>query len=257
MNEPILKAEGLCFSYGKNEVLRDVSLAVGRGEYLSLVGVNGSGKTTLLALLAGFLKPDRGELLLDGKRLEKVSYRDRARIFAAVSQNQELSFPFTCLETVLMGLHPGMGRLERVSGAQLEKAAELMESMDVWRFAHKPVTEISGGERQKVVLARALMQTPRLLLLDEAMSELDVAAKCAVMKLLLGRVEETGMSVISVHHDLLTAFRYSKRVCALKDGRVFADGAPDEVMDEEFFRLVFAVDAEIIADKGFIINDNI
>lgn len=257
MNEPVLVAKGLCFAYGRNEVLKDISLSVGQGEYLSLVGVNGSGKTTLLALLAGFLRPARGELFLQGRKLSGVSYRDRARAMAVVSQNQDMSFPFTCLEIVLMGLHPGMGRLVKISDAQLDRAKEIMESMDVWRFAATAVTEVSGGERQRVILARALLQEPRVLLLDEAMSELDVAAKCAVMKLLLKRVEETGMSVISVHHDLSAAFRFSTRVCALKDGKIIADGKPCNVMDEEFFRLVFAVDAEIIADRGFIINDNI
>lgn len=257
MNKPILEARGLSFAYGKNEILRDVSLSVGEGEYLSLVGVNGSGKTTLLALLSGFLKPDGGEVRLMGKSLERIGFRDRAKEMAVVSQNQDMSFPFSCLEMVLMGLYPNMGRYERVSRQLLYKARELMESADVWRFADKPITEVSGGEKQRVALARALMQEPRVLLLDEAMSELDVAAKCSVMKLLRQRIDETGMSVVSVHHDLATAYRYSKRVFALKDGRLIADGAPKDVMDEEFFRLVFAVDAEIIADKGFIINDNI
>lgn len=257
MNEPVIRAEGLSFAYGKSEVLRDVTLSVGLGEYVSLVGINGSGKTTLLALLAGFLKPDGGEVFLNGKKLSRVSFRERAQSFAVVSQNQDISFPFTCLEMVLMGLHPSMGRLEGYSEKQLQRARELMESMDVWRFADKPITGVSGGERQRVLLTRALLQEPGLLLLDEAMSELDVAAKCAAMKLLLRRVEETGMSVISIHHDLSAAFRFSKRVCALKDGKIIADGAPSEVMDEDFFKRVFAVEAEIIADKGFIITDNI
>lgn len=257
MNEPVLQARELSFAYEKKEVLKNVSLSVGQGELLSIVGVNGSGKTTLLSLLSGFLSPKCGEVRLLGRALSRLSYRERAGAMAVVTQNQEHSFPFSCLELVLMGLHPQLGRFERVSAAQLDRARELMESTDVWRFADMPVTEISGGERQRVSLCRALMQEPKVLLLDEAMSELDIAAKCAMMKLLKNRVEETGLSVISVCHDLSSVLRDYKRVLALKDGAVAFDGAPEKVMTKEFFRSVFDIDAEVFADRGIIINDNI
>ena len=232
MTEPILKAKALSFGYSGNEVIKGVSLSVSKGEYVSLVGVNGCGKTTLLGLLSGFFKPHRGEVLLGGRKLSRISFRERAKDLAVVTQGQDMCFPFSCLEIVLMGLHPSLGRFQSPSGEQLETARELMDSCDVWRFADKPITEVSGGERQRVVLARALMQQPRVLLLDEAMSEMDVAAKYAMMKLLRNRVEKTSMSVVSIHHDLSTVYRFSDRVCALKDGRVFAEGEPRQVMDE-------------------------
>ncbi len=253
----LLELRGVSFAYGKNEVLKNISFSANAGEYLSLLGVNGSGKTTLLGLLAGFIRPNSGEIRLLGKSLRRIGFRDRARLIAVVTQSAELSFPFSCLEIVLMGLNPHMGRFQSVSDEQLEAARQIMEGCDVWRFADKPITEISGGERQRVLLARALLQSPKLLLLDEAMSELDVAAKCSMMKLLRARVKQEQLCVIAVHHDLSTAYRYSDRVCALKNGEIYADGPPSSVMDESFFQSVFSVDAEIIEHKGFIINDNI
>lgn len=257
LNSPLLEAKNVSFSYGKDKVLRDVSLVVNRGEYLSIVGMNGSGKTTLLSLLSGHLRPDKGAVFLNGRNLNSISVRERARQIALVSQSRQMNFPFTCLELVLMGLHPHSERFENVSDEQLEKAREIMESTDVWRFADKPITEISGGERQRVILSRALMQNPSLLLLDEAVSELDIAAKISMMKLLLQQVRKTGMSVVSIHHDLTTVFRFSDRVAALKLGSLAENGTPEKLMTKEFFKDVFSVDAEILSNKGFIVCDNI
>ena len=257
MREPILTASELRFSYATQDVLENVSCSVYPGEYLGVIGPNGSGKTTLFQLLSGHFAPERGTVKLDGREIRSIPIRMRARSLALVAQRQSLDFPFTCLETVLLGLHPHRARFERVSAADFAEARTMMEQTEVWHLAEKRVSEVSGGELQRVILSRALMQRPRLLLLDEAMSELDVSARIAMMKLLRTQIEQTGMTVIGIHHDLALTYRYCDRILALKDGRVAGDGTPDAVFTPTFFETVFAVHAEILPGQGFLIYDNI
>jgi iron complex transport system ATP-binding protein len=257
MSEALLSVSGVSFSYNAARVLQGVSFDADTGGYISLVGPNGSGKTTLFHILSGCYAPETGAARLYGREVRKIPVQERATIIALVAQRQSLDFPFTCLESVLLGLHPHRARFEAVRSAHLELARDIMRKTDVWQFAEKPVTALSGGEMQRVILARALVQRPKLLLLDEAMSGLDISARIAMLKLLRRTIAETGLTVIAVHHDLTLAYRYSDRVLALHGGRIAANGRPEEVFTKEFFQKVFLVDAEIIPGKGFFIHDNI
>lgn len=257
MSEPILSVNDLSFAYDQAEVLHAISFEAEAGQYIGLVGPNGSGKTTLFNLISGYFAAQGGAVRFGGREIRRIPIAERARHIALVPQRQSLDFPFTCLETVLLGLHPHRARFEPISDGHLALAKEMMEKTDVWRFAEKPVTALSGGELQRVILARALLQRPQLLLLDEAMSELDISARIAMMKLMRQIIAETEMTVIGIHHDLALAYRYSDRVIALHQGRVKATGRPAEVFTADFFREVFLVDAEILGAKGFIIHDNI
>lgn len=256
MDEPILRAQDLYFSYGERKVLKGLNFIVRRERYTSIIGPNGSGKTTLLRLLSGESK-GVGDVLYEGVPVTRMSIRERARQFAVVRQNEDNSFPFTCLEIVLLGLHPFRSRFGEPTAKQRKRVLEVMEETGVLQLAEKPVTQISGGEFQRVILARALVQNPKILFLDEAMSELDISARITFMKLLRLQMKKTGMTIVAVSHDLPSAYRYSDDIIALRAGEIYAAGQPETVMNDTFFASVFAVKTEVFPGKGFLIHDNI
>ncbi|MEG1774646.1 MAG: ABC transporter ATP-binding protein, partial [Oscillospiraceae bacterium] len=193
--------------------------------------------------------------LFRGNDLRRMPPAERSKQIAIVHQNQDCNFPFTCFEMVLMGLSPHRARFERLKEAELLEAEAVMALTDTLPFAEKQITQISGGELQRVLLARAIAQKPSLLLLDEAMSDLDISAKISMTKLLKRLVSDRNMTVIGIHHDLNTAYRFSDHMVALQHGKVVADGTPQEVMTASFLQQVFGVKGEIFGDKGFFIHD--
>ncbi|MDR1148850.1 MAG: ABC transporter ATP-binding protein [Spirochaetaceae bacterium] len=266
MLDAVISAENICFAYrGLKPVLENVSFAVAAGEHVSLVGPNGSGKSTLFQILSGYMAPASGRVLLGGKNIAALSPLERARRLSFVPQDTSADFPFNCLEVVLMALYPHRSRLRPTNENDINMAENLMRETGVWRFAEKNIMDLSGGERQKIIMTRALLQIESavsgcagsLLLLDEAMSALDIAARIDMMKLLSRYAGVRRTAVIGIHHDLYTAYRFSSRVIALSNGRIAASGTPREVFTETFFREVFSVKAEILGEKGFIVRDSV
>jgi iron complex transport system ATP-binding protein len=153
-----------------------------------------------------------------------------------------------------MGAHPHRSRFQGVDVGLLQSAKALMEKTDTYQFASRKITELSGGEVQRVLISRALMQNPKILLLDEAMSELDVSSKFIIGNVLRQLIDEEGLTIISIHHDLSLAYRFSDNLIVFKDGKVVTTGNPDDVCNEDFFENVFNVKAEIFPHKGFIIQ---
>ncbi len=256
-NKPLLELEDICFAYGGQQVLNDISFTVNQGEYLSLIGPNGSGKSTLMQIMSGCLTPLSGGATYCGKDIHRMEIRTRAKEFAVIHQNEDNSFPFTCLETVIMGLHPHRARFDSLSDESFSMVEATMRLTDTWQFADKLITQISGGELQRVMLAKALMQRPKVLFLDEAMSGLDIAARIMMTKVFKDLIAVQGITVVAINHDLATAYQFSDRIVALCKGGVSALGKPKEVMTEEFFSSVFGVKAEILDDRGILIHDNI
>lgn len=252
----LLYADKLTFCYGSQRVLSDVTFSACEGEYLSIIGQNGSGKSTLMQLLCGYLAPLSGQVLYQGENLTKLSPLQRARYIAIIGQNTPANFPFTCFEFVMLGLHPHRARFERVDEHSLEAISTVMTQTGVLPLADKPITQLSGGEYQRVLLARALAQRPRLLLLDEAMSDLDAAVKIKMNQLLKGLVRE-GLTVIAVNHDLSTAYSCSDRIVALHEGRLAALGSPETVFTEALLETVFGIRAQIIPGRGLCVYDTI
>lgn len=257
MTDPLLDIRAVSFSYGAQQALKSISFSVDKGQYVSLIGPNGSGKTTLFNIIGGYFKPLSGEVLFCGRRIGAIPIRERAKKIAAVLQRQDTGFPFSCLEMVLLGLYPHNARFEAVTAASMEQVRNVMEATDVWRFANKPITELSGGELQRVILARALVQKPQLLLLDEAASELDISARIETIKLIKSVIKDTDMAVLSISHDLDCAYRYCDFAVALNNGSIAAIGEPQDVFSQRLFREVFFVEAEILPQKGFVIHDSI
>jgi iron complex transport system ATP-binding protein len=220
-------------------VVRDVSLTVRPGEFLSLVGPNGSGKTTLLRLLDRIFIPNRGTILLGGQPFAKFSRRAIARRIAFVPQDNSIQFPFTVAEIVLMGRSPHTGGMAFENAHDRDVAAEMMRLTDIAGFADQPITNLSGGERQRVFIARALAQQPEIILLDEPNAHLDIAHQVEMFRMIKRLNTESGLTVLSVSHDLNLAAAYSDRIAMMVGGRLAALGPPAEVLTGDLIREVF------------------
>jgi iron complex transport system ATP-binding protein len=245
---PRLEAESLGYRVAGRSLLDDVALRVAPGEFVGLVGPNGAGKTTLLRAIAGLLAPSCGRVRLEGRALERLDPRQLARIVAHVPQSTRIDFGFTCLEVVLMGRHPHLGRFALEGPADYRVAEAAMAFTGTSDLAERPITAVSGGEQQRVLAARALAQEPRLLLLDEPTANLDVLHRLQLLDLVRDLVRARGLSAIAAIHDLELAARYCDRLVLLKDGRVLAEGPPAAVLTPERIRAAFGVRAVVRPD---------
>lgn len=248
--EPVLEARDLAFAYGARDVLAEVRLAVAPGEVLAVVGPNGSGKSTLLRLLAGVLAPRRGEVRLAGRPLAAWPRRERARRLALVPQEPRLDFPFTVLETALMGRAPHLRALGFPGPADLAAAREALAALDVLDLAPRRIDTLSGGERQRVFLARALAQAPAVLLLDEPTAHLDLRHQRTLAELLRARAGTAGLAAVIVLHDLTLAAAVCDRVLVLARGRPAACGSPATVYRPELLAGVFEAPLAVMRDPA-------
>lgn len=253
----ILRCENISFKYDKTSILDNVNVNIPNEKLVSIVGTNGSGKTTLFNLFCGYKNPYDGNIFFKDKNLKDISIKDRAKIFSIVHQGDAINFPFSCIEIVLLGLNPYMGRFEKISDEDYKKVKKAMVLTDTFKFSQKLFSQISGGERQRVFLARAIVGNPKVIFLDEAMSELDIASKIQMIKLLKNFATEIGATILEVSHDISLAYRWSDYIISMKNGKITGCGKPNEVITEDFFKDNFSVSAEIIKGKGFFINSNL
>ncbi len=247
MDKGIIRVEGISWSYDGVRGISDVSVEIRRGEILGIIGPNGSGKTTLLRCLAGLLKP-HGAIYIDGRNLSRINARELARILSYIPSEYEGQPSLTVYEVVSAGRTPHMRGVWWESGEDEAIIWESMSVMGVDEMAERRVGELSSGEKQKVRLARALAQQPKIILVDEPTSHLDPRNQIEIMKV-LRLMTLKGASVIAVLHDLNLASLYSDRILVLKDGRVVACGKPSEILDEKLLREVFEIDVRILFDS--------
>jgi iron complex transport system ATP-binding protein len=235
-----ITVDNISFGYDPaSPVVRDVSLTVRDGEFLTLVGPNGSGKTTLLRLLDRILTPQRGFILLGDTPITRLARAAIARRIAFVPQDNTVQFPFTVEDIVLMGRSPHTRGTAFENAHDRSLAREMMTLTDVAHLADQPVTHLSGGERQRVFIARALAQEPEILLLDEPNAHLDIAHQIDIFRLIRRLNSERRLTVVSVSHDLNLAATFSDRIIMLVRGTVAAAGAPDLVLTEGRIQEVF------------------
>jgi iron complex transport system ATP-binding protein len=227
--------------YGDSLILRGVSFRVEKGEMLGVIGPNGCGKTTLLRAISAVLPWRRGEVLLEGHRVDRIPRRDLARAVALVSQDIAADFPFDVREIVMMGRTPYISRFGWESRHDLEIAQQAMQFADVTHLADRPITDLSGGERQRAFIAMALAQQPRLLLLDEPTSHLDINHQVGVLDIIRDLNAREGVTVVMVSHDLNLAAEYCDRLLMLKDGQTAYLGTPDEVMTAPHIEEVYGL----------------
>jgi iron complex transport system ATP-binding protein len=243
----ILTLEGVSFSYGAAPLFRDLGFTVRSGEFIGLLGPNGCGKTSLLQLIAGVSRPERGRILLQGKSLNEIPRNEIARMVSVLPQETFVEFPFTALEVVLMGRSPYLKRFQWEGPRDLEIAQEAMRLTDCLEFAERDVRSLSGGERERVLLARALAQEPKILLLDEPTTHLDLKHQSEIFRLLRKLHVQQGLTLIVVLHDLNFAATACQRLLLLAGGRLQADGAPADVLKAGTIREVFG--AEVWAGR--------
>jgi iron complex transport system ATP-binding protein len=205
----------------------------------AIIGANGSGKSTLIRMLAGLLRPASGEVLLDGVALQKWAPRQRAREIAYMPQSTVTAFPFPVIDVVLSGRSPHVPRFHLESARDRDRAMEALESTGAAHLAGRGFTALSAGERQMVILARALAQEPRLLLLDEPSASLDLKHRASLMRALARLREQRGLSVVMITHDLQLTGSLFDRIVAMRCGEIAAQGAPDEVLRSELLSGVY------------------
>ncbi len=237
---PAIEVSELSFSYGRRAVLDRVSFAVERGAMLGILGPNGSGKTTLLKILSGVLRP-AGGVNLAGKKIASYGRRELSRLCAVVQQEPQIHFPYTAAEIVLMGRASHHGALALEGRKDLEVARASMALTDSLAFADRYLHELSGGEKQRVLIARALAQEPQILLLDEPSAFLDLKHQLQVFELLRRLNRERGLTIVAALHDLNLAAFFFPRLVLLREGTIYRDGAPIQVLTEQTIEEVYGI----------------
>ncbi len=244
-SECVLEIEAASFAYpGGGTVLRGVSLRADSGRCLGLIGPNGAGKSTLLRLAASLLRPASGAVRIEGRPLESLPALDVARRVGWVPQEIETAFPFTVAQVVLMGRYPRLGPFGFESPRDREAAERCLADLGLERLADRPFTAISGGERKRTMIAAALAQEPRLLLLDEPTAGLDVAAQAALAEI-LDRLCGQGLAIVMASHDLNLAARLCGRIALLQAGEIAGEGPPAEVLTAERLGRLFGTPVRV------------
>jgi iron complex transport system ATP-binding protein len=227
-------------------VLRGVDLTAREGELLCILGPNGSGKTTLLKCLLGLLKTTGGRISLSGKNLRRHGAMELARIVSYVPQAPKTAFAFNVEQIILMGRTPHMGSLGLAGQLDRRVVCAAMEMTGVTEFAGRDLDTLSGGEQQTVMITRALAQQPRLMLLDEPTSHLDVKHQLDIYRLMAKLAHEWGMAVVCVAHDVNVASRFADRLVLLSEGRLAASGAPADVIRQDVLETVYHIRARLV-----------
>lgn len=244
-----LEARGVSHNFGDQPILRDVNLEIAAGERVALIGANGAGKTTLLRILAGALTPTHGTALLGGVSLDELSAKQRAQQISVVPQASPPAFGFRALEIVLMGFHARLGALSLESAAQVAQAHAALDALDIAHLADRPMTQLSGGEAQRVIMARTLVSQAPFWLLDEPTASLDLQHQLALLDKITQHCDDGGAALAIVHDPNLVE-RAFDRVVVLADARIVSDGPPAEALNVETFQHVFGVAMRYVGARG-------
>jgi len=243
-----LAAEGVRLGYGDRTIVDDLDLEIVHGTITTVIGPNGCGKSTLLRALGRLLAPSRGQVLLDGRRIDRMPTKEVATVLGLLPQAPTAPEGLTVGDLVARGRHPHQAWYRQWSGDDEEAVAEALAWTGIADLAERPVDELSGGQRQRAWISMALAQGTELLLLDEPTTFLDLAHQVEVLELVTRLNTERGRTVVMVLHDLNLAARYADRLVAMKDGVIRAQGTPAEVITEPLLREVFGLDARVVPD---------
>jgi iron complex transport system ATP-binding protein len=244
-----IEIENLSFAYGERRVLNGVSLRVGKGEMGGVLGPNGSGKTTLLKILCGILSAG-GEAELNGRNIGSYNRREMSRLFAVVPQENAVNFPYTVTEIVLMGRASHHSPLSLEGQKDLAVARQSMELTETLSLADRYLHELSGGEKQRVIIARALAQQPEILLLDEPSAFLDLRHQVRILELVRRLNRERQLTIVAAMHDLNLAALFFPRLLLLRDGKIYRDGMPKNVLTVETIEEVYGIRVTVQQDPS-------
>jgi iron complex transport system ATP-binding protein len=242
---PILHCRSVSYTRDGATLIAGADLAAEAGTFLGVIGPNGAGKSTLLRLAAGLVAPSAGEITLDGRPLRALPRKQIARLLGYVPQQARLDFPFSVADVVTDGRNPHLGRFQIGGMIDRQIVWEVMEQTGILPLAGRNVQTLSGGEKQQVLIARALAQQPRVLLLDEPTANLDLYHQHATLRLVRWLAAEQGLAVVAAVHDINLAARHCDRLAVLMNGRIVATGPPATTLTRALLANVFAVDAEI------------
>ncbi|HIH95479.1 TPA: ABC transporter ATP-binding protein [Methanosarcina acetivorans] len=276
-----ISVENLTLSYEKNLVLNNINFSIKKGSVVTLVGPNGCGKTTLLKIINGFLRQNEGTVYIDSRNIEGIANRELSRILGHVSQMHKSSFPFSVLDVVLTGRMPYISMFSTPGKEDIEKAYQVLEFMGIAHFARRQYTRISGGERQMVMIAKALAQEPDFLLLDEPTSFLDLKNQIHVLKTIINLAKTRNITVLMTLHEPNHALLFSDEIILLRKlhgpenenissrhdpntgaspekeniltypvENIVSSGAPEKVMTPEKIKEAYGIDVEILEHKG-------
>jgi iron complex transport system ATP-binding protein len=236
-----LTAVNLDFYFGTQKILDKISFKGKESNFIGIIGPNGSGKTTLLKTFSRLLEPQGGIIYLNGAKISNLSYREVAKNLSTVPQDTAVNFDFTAFEVVKMGRTPHIGRFQRERPLDIKIAEKTMRQTKTHMLKERPINTLSGGERQKVIIAKALAQQPAVLLLDEPTANLDIRNQVEIMDLIREAVLEKGIAAIMAIHDINLAARYCDEIALLKEGRIFAKGPPKLALTPDNIKEVFGI----------------
>jgi iron complex transport system ATP-binding protein len=237
--------QSVWFSYKTVPILKDINLLINRGRFYGLIGPNGSGKTTLLDLLTATERQDKGTITFQDKPISMYERKELARKLALVPQDFTLNFDYSVYDVVLMGRHPHIPRFSNPTKRDLALVNEALETLDIADLSNRSVTNLSGGEKQRVIVARALAQNTEVIILDEATSNLDISHTIDIMSIFYERVTKKNVTVVAAIHDLNLASSFCDELIVVKEGKVMATGPVSEVLTQQLINRTFDVDSHV------------
>lgn len=241
-----ISIDQLSLSFDAKPILRDIRMNILQKQFVGIIGPNGSGKSTLLKCIYRTLKPDSGSIRLNDREIQNFTLKETSKIMAVVAQHNETSFDFTVLEMVLLGRSPHKKFMERDNEHDYALAHEALVKVGMSELKERSLSSLSGGEKQRIILARALVQDTNCLILDEPTNHLDIRYQLQFMSI----AKELEITVVSAIHDLNIASLYCDQIYALKDGQVIAYGTPDQVLTADLIRHLYGVEAKVLADDN-------
>lgn len=245
MNGTAVEVSRVSFAYSTDTVIRDLDLCIQKGEMVGLIGPNGAGKTTLIRLISGILEPKHGDIRLDGAATRRLRRNAIARKVAVVPQQFDTPFAYKVEDVVMLGRTPFMRAFRDWTTGDRKAIAGTIEAVGIGHLRERSFTALSGGERQKVVLAMALAQEAELLLLDEPTAHLDISHQVEMLELLGGMNAERGLTIVAAMHDLNLASAYFRRLILMKEGAIIADGPPERVLTSSTIGAAYSIPVHI------------
>ncbi len=252
----ILSIQDVSFSYGRHEVIHNLSLDIEEGEFVGIIGPNGSGKSTLLKISAGFFKPDTGNVLFLGKDMRNYHIKDLAKAIATMPQSMDVFFPYSVEDFISIGRYPHEDSIFFKKKGEDDFVRNIMETIDIGHLMGRRITDLSEGERQMVFLSQCIAQDPALMLLDEPVSHFDIRYQVKTLDILYD-LNKDGLTIVIVLHDLNLASEFCSRIVLLSEGKVYEQGTPHQVLTykniEDVYKTVVVVRENPISNKPFII----
>jgi len=234
--------------YQHQDVINEVDLKFRNGEFCAILGPNGAGKSTLLKTLPGYIQRSRGEITISQKSIDSWSRKELARKISLIPQDFQLQFDFTIRDLVLMGRFPYTGSLQNYSREDRDKVDSVLEQLDLYKVRKKMFSQLSGGEKQRVSIARVLVQETDVILMDESFSHLDINHQIEIMDIVSGINRKAGKTIILVSHNINLAAEYCDRVILIKSGRIFKDGPPKEIICKENLHQLYGMELQIVTN---------